>query len=180
MNGADLIAGILKKEGVEYIPAFPHSDIIDAAARAGIRPIMITGDHPLTARHIAQEVGITADEPSLAGVDLEAVTRTLIEVFAEQILDDNIGKVLGALDAAGREAGEGAAGGALQVRVLDRGLRAGRRPAVVDALLRPGGTRCGPRTVLDRRPPGVSLPADLRRGRRSRFHRQSHLARPKL
>ena len=37
MNGADLIVSILKKEGVEYIPAFPHSDIIDAAARVVLR-----------------------------------------------------------------------------------------------------------------------------------------------
>ncbi|MCP4334444.1 MAG: thiamine pyrophosphate-requiring protein [Gammaproteobacteria bacterium] len=41
MNAADLIIGILKKEGVEYLPAFPHSDLIDAAARAGIRPIIV-------------------------------------------------------------------------------------------------------------------------------------------
>jgi acetolactate synthase-1/2/3 large subunit len=41
MNGADLIIGILKKEGVEYLPAFPHSDLIDAAARAGIHPIIV-------------------------------------------------------------------------------------------------------------------------------------------
>ncbi len=41
MNSADLIVGILKQEGIEYIPAFPHSDIIDAAARASIRPIIL-------------------------------------------------------------------------------------------------------------------------------------------
>ncbi len=37
MIAADLIAEILKKEGVEYIPAFPHSDIIDSGAKIGIR-----------------------------------------------------------------------------------------------------------------------------------------------
>ncbi len=41
MNGADLIAGILKKEGVEYIPAFPHSDIIDSGAKIGIVPLIV-------------------------------------------------------------------------------------------------------------------------------------------
>ncbi len=51
MNGADLIAGILKQEGIEYIPAFPHSDIIDAAARAGIRPIIVRQERH--ALHIA-------------------------------------------------------------------------------------------------------------------------------
>ena len=51
MNGADLIVGILKKEGVEYIPAFPHSDIIDAAARVGIRPLIVRQERH--ALHIA-------------------------------------------------------------------------------------------------------------------------------
>ena len=51
MNGADLIAGILKKEGVEYLPAFPHSDIIDAAAKIGIRPIIVRQERH--ALHIA-------------------------------------------------------------------------------------------------------------------------------
>lgn len=51
MNGADLIAAILKKEGIEYLPAFPHSDLIDAAARAGIRPIIVRQERH--ALHIA-------------------------------------------------------------------------------------------------------------------------------
>jgi hypothetical protein len=34
MNGADLIVGILKQEGIEYIPALGHCDMIDAAAQA--------------------------------------------------------------------------------------------------------------------------------------------------
>lgn len=37
---------------------------------AGIRPIMITGDHPLTARFIAQELGIVAGEEVVTGQDL--------------------------------------------------------------------------------------------------------------
>ena len=51
MNAADLIAGILKKEGVDYLPAFPHSDLIDAAARAGICPLIVRQERH--ALHIA-------------------------------------------------------------------------------------------------------------------------------
>lgn len=51
MNGADLIAGILKKEGVEYIPAFPHSDIIDCGAKIGIIPLIVRQERH--ALHIA-------------------------------------------------------------------------------------------------------------------------------
>jgi acetolactate synthase-1/2/3 large subunit len=41
MNGADLIAHILKREGVEILPGFPHSDLIEAAAKVGIRPLIV-------------------------------------------------------------------------------------------------------------------------------------------
>ncbi len=51
MNGADLIAGILKKEGVAFLPAFPHSDIIDCGAKLGIRPLIVW--HERHALHIA-------------------------------------------------------------------------------------------------------------------------------
>lgn len=51
MNGADLIVGILKKEGVEYIPAFPHSDIIDCAAKIDLVPVIVRQERH--ALHIA-------------------------------------------------------------------------------------------------------------------------------
>ena len=55
------------------------------ARRAGIRPLMITGDHPRTAAVIAQELGITADGRVITGADLEklspdAAARTVAEV----------------------------------------------------------------------------------------------------
>jgi acetolactate synthase I/II/III large subunit len=40
MKGVDAIAEILKREGVEFIACFPHNDLIEACARAGIRPIV--------------------------------------------------------------------------------------------------------------------------------------------
>jgi len=51
MNGADLIAHILKLEGIEYIPAFPHSDIIDSGAKLGIAPLIVRQERH--ALHIA-------------------------------------------------------------------------------------------------------------------------------
>ncbi|MCZ6632850.1 MAG: thiamine pyrophosphate-requiring protein [bacterium] len=40
MNGYDAMAQALKAEGVDVLIAFPHQVLIDAAARAGIRPII--------------------------------------------------------------------------------------------------------------------------------------------
>ncbi|MGY9072779.1 MAG: thiamine pyrophosphate-dependent enzyme [Acidimicrobiales bacterium] len=39
MDGNELIARILQREGVEWIACFPNNPIIEAAARLGIRPI---------------------------------------------------------------------------------------------------------------------------------------------
>jgi len=49
-------------------------DAVQACRRAGIRPVMITGDHPLTARHIAQQVGIGENGLFLTGQELERMT----------------------------------------------------------------------------------------------------------
>lgn len=51
MNGADLIAAVLKREGVEVLPCFPHSDLIEACAKVGIRPIIVRQERQ--ALHIA-------------------------------------------------------------------------------------------------------------------------------
>lgn len=56
-------------------PARP--EVADAVARcraAGIRPVMITGDHPLTARHIARQVGIAEGEEFLTGAELDRLS----------------------------------------------------------------------------------------------------------
>ena len=40
MKVVDAIAEILKREGVEYLPCYPTSPMIEAAAAVGIRPIV--------------------------------------------------------------------------------------------------------------------------------------------
>ncbi len=52
----------------------PRTEVRDAVATcraAGIRPIMITGDHPLTAIEIARQLGVTENGRALTGVELE-------------------------------------------------------------------------------------------------------------
>jgi P-type Ca2+ transporter type 2C len=67
----------------------PRPEVRDAVARArmaGIRPIMITGDHPLTARVIAQELGIaTEDDQSLTGQELAAMSIEELESVVEHV-----------------------------------------------------------------------------------------------
>jgi Ca2+-transporting ATPase len=66
----------------------PRDEAREAVARArsaGIRSLMITGDHPRTAAVIARELGISADGRTLTGAELEkldddALARAVAEV----------------------------------------------------------------------------------------------------
>lgn len=53
-------------------PARPEvKEAVQKCSTAGIRPVMITGDHPLTARKIADELGISKDGRVLTGLELD-------------------------------------------------------------------------------------------------------------
>ena len=56
----------------------PRAEAKDAVARAkgaGIRPLMITGDHPRTAAVIARELGIADDGRAITGAELEKLPK---------------------------------------------------------------------------------------------------------
>lgn len=52
---------------------------------AGIRPIMITGDHPLTAQRIARDLGIAEGEGTLTGLDLERMDESELASELERV-----------------------------------------------------------------------------------------------
>ncbi len=55
---------------------------IAACRTAGIRPVMITGDHPLTARAIAEQVGLNGAGRMLTGPELDALSDELLRAAA--------------------------------------------------------------------------------------------------
>ncbi len=65
----------------------PRAEVRDAVAKcksAGIRPVMITGDHPLTARYIAIDLGIL--DPTAA--------RVMTGADLERMSDDDLGTIV--------------------------------------------------------------------------------------
>jgi Ca2+-transporting ATPase len=67
----------------------PRPEVRDAVAKcltAGIRPVMITGDHQLTAQAIAEDLGIAkAGSKALTGRELEIFSMTDLEAAVEQV-----------------------------------------------------------------------------------------------
>ncbi len=58
---------------------------VQTCRTAGIRPVMITGDHPLTALQIARELGITETGDALIGQDLERLTVEELREVVEKV-----------------------------------------------------------------------------------------------
>jgi Ca2+-transporting ATPase len=55
-------------------PRDEAKDAVERAKSAGIRPIMITGDHPITAQVVAQELGIASNGRAISGTELAAMS----------------------------------------------------------------------------------------------------------
>jgi len=88
----------------------PRAEAREAVARAraaGIRPVMITGDHPRTASVIARELGIADDCRAVTGAELrelpdEALARTVGEVSVYARVDpEHKLRIVAALQGAG-------------------------------------------------------------------------------
>ncbi len=66
----------------------PRPEVKDAVAlthTAGVRTVMITGDHPLTAAEIARQLGISQNGKVLTGAELEALSREELLAAVEEI-----------------------------------------------------------------------------------------------
>ena len=58
---------------------------VQTAVAAGIRSIMITGDHPLTAQFIAQELGITRNDHVLTGRELADLSADALSTQVDEV-----------------------------------------------------------------------------------------------
>ena len=66
----------------------PRKEAKDAVARAigaGIRPMMITGDHPKTASVIARELGIPTYGMVVTGAELQKMTEEMLDKTVEEV-----------------------------------------------------------------------------------------------
>ena len=66
-------------------PRREAKDSVRRAKAAGIRPIMITGDHPGTAAVIAAELDIAADARAVSGAELESMTDAELDQVVREV-----------------------------------------------------------------------------------------------
>lgn len=67
-------------------PARPEvNKAVQTCIQAGVRPVMITGDHPLTARYIANQLGISTESGILTGRDIEEASTNELENIVSRI-----------------------------------------------------------------------------------------------
>ena len=66
-------------------PRLEAKGAVQVCKEAGIKPVMITGDHPLTAQAIARELGILNNGSVVTGVELEEMDEADFESKVETI-----------------------------------------------------------------------------------------------
>ncbi|MDC0766976.1 cation-translocating P-type ATPase [Streptomyces sp. HD] len=112
------------------VPRDTSTALVEGLRKAGVRPVMLTGDHPQTARAIAAELGwpedtgvVTGDE--LASADREARTRMLDDMgVVARVAPEQKLQVVEALRDAGRVVGMvgDGANDAAAIRAADIGV----------------------------------------------------------
>ncbi|GAA4085349.1 cation-translocating P-type ATPase [Streptomyces shaanxiensis] len=112
------------------MPRDTSTALVQGLRKAGVRPVMLTGDHPQTARAIAAELGwpedtgvVTGDE--LASADREARTRMLADMgVVARVAPEQKLQVVEALRDAGRVVGMvgDGANDAAAIRAADIGV----------------------------------------------------------
>jgi len=66
-------------------PAEEAKEAVARAQAAGIRPMMITGDHPKTAAVIAEELGIVKNGRAVTGAELERMPEEMLDRAVQEV-----------------------------------------------------------------------------------------------
>jgi Ca2+-transporting ATPase len=86
LDEADSALRLLGLVGIADPPRSASSPAIEACRQAGVRPVMITGDHPLTAASIARRVGLLRDgDGVLTGAELAELDDDAFDERVESI-----------------------------------------------------------------------------------------------
>jgi Ca2+-transporting ATPase len=70
--------------GMSDPPRPEVQEAVKVAQRAGIRSIMITGDHPKTAAAIARELGIATTDTAISGAELEGMSDEVLRQTVQE------------------------------------------------------------------------------------------------
>jgi len=108
---------------------------IEKLRRAGVDVMMITGDHPTTARAIARELGLASDHGVLTGPELDALSEEALAARLPQVsviaraTPSHKVRIVRALQKAGRVVGMTGDGAndAPAIRMADAGIALGER-----------------------------------------------------
>ncbi len=77
-----VFAGVI---GMIDPPRDEAREAVARAIRAGIRPMMITGDHPATARVIAVDLGMSIDGRAVTGTELDRTTDAALAPLVREV-----------------------------------------------------------------------------------------------